>query len=102
LDAVRDHGVYHRDYRGPNFLATYATGPKPENSLGYGLFLSRTPREAMSEALRIARRNDWTLLRLDIQKTLTDIYVSPNFTKYFVHSKLDPLPYNAKQHGPLD
>jgi hypothetical protein len=91
LRAVAEFGQYHKDNRGPNFLAIYYTG---ENTLGFGLYLPRTPLQAMSYAFRIAQRNSWLLLRVDIQKTLTDIYVSEDYQKYMPYSKLKPMPYD--------
>lgn len=101
LDAIRDHGIYDKDNRPPNFGVTYATGPRQKDCLRYGLYLSRTPRQAMEEALRIAQRNTWLLLYLDIQKTLTRIFVSPYSTQYLIHSKLAPLPYDEDRYGAL-
>lgn len=51
--------------------------------LGYGLHLPSTSRQAMDEARRTAERNDWKLLRVDFQRTLTDIFVSDDYGKYF-------------------
>jgi hypothetical protein len=98
LNAIRDFGAYHKDNRGPNFFAIYWTG---KWTLGYGLYVPTSPREAMNEALRTAVRNGWHLLRVDTQKTLTDIFVSEDYTKYMTYSQLAPLPYDATQFGEL-
>jgi hypothetical protein len=121
LDAIRDFGPYNKD-NGPTYgLTVYGychgdrdKGPKYAEAgyttLGLGLYVSRTPQEAMTEALRMSRRNGWTLLRLDTQNTAprrygqscTDIFVSPLFATYMKYSDLRPLDYDAARFGALD
>lgn len=96
LDAIRDFGQYHHGNRGPRFYAIYWTGTV---TLGYGLYLPHFPHEAMGEALRTGARNNWRLLRVDIQKTLTDIYISEDYSKYMVYSHLKPLLYDVEKYG---
>lgn len=96
FDAIRDFGEHHHGNCGPHFLGIFWTG---ETTLGCGLYLSRTPRQAMAEGLRTAAHNSWTLLRLDIQKTLTDIYVAPEYSKYMTYSRKDPMPYDEVRYG---
>ena len=95
LNAIRDFGQYHMDNRGPNFFAVFWTG---DHTLGWGLYVPTSPMEAMNEGLRTAVRNGWHLLRIDIQKTLTDIYVSDDYAKYMNH-RLAPLPYDVAKYG---
>lgn len=112
-DAFRDFGEGY--YIGPQFGCTFYgylhSEKKPESStLGYCLYISYTPKEAMMEALRIAARNDWKLLRLDVQaaaenrlrlNSCTNLYVSPEYTTYMTYSNLPPLPYDAAKYGEL-
>jgi hypothetical protein len=108
LDGIRDFGQYHHSNCGPNFGMTYWTG---STTLGDFTYVSRTPQEAMNEALRVAVRKGWTLLRLDVQggserrlgmRSCTNIYVSEDFKKYMEYSKRNPLPYDVTRYGRLD
>ena len=108
LNAIKEHGQYHKDNRGPNFFAIFWTG---EYTFGCGLYVSTSPREAMNEALRTAVRNNWNLLRLDVQggadhrlygPTCTDIYVSEEYTKYMPYSDKGFLSYDAGRYGEID
>jgi hypothetical protein len=120
LSAIRDFGQYHKDNCGPNFGCTFygwlkgdkEHGPQYAgpgySTLGYGLYLSQTPKEAMEAALRIAIRNNWSLLRLDVQGgadhrqygySCTDIFVSENYSKYMTYSRKPPLPYDEVRFG---
>jgi len=87
-----------RKHIGPRFFASYWTG---KNTLGHGLYISKTPAEAMSESQRVALHNGWELLRLDIQRTLEDIYVHRNFQKYFPGSKKSSLEYDENKYEPV-
>ena len=118
-DAIRDLGPYNK-FVGPTFGVTYygwlkgdkEHGPQYAgpgfSTLGFGLHLSRTPQQAMEEATRIAKRNDWKLLRLDVQANApriyvhicTNIFVSYEYTKYMAYSRLEPLAYDADKYGP--
>lgn len=102
-DAFRDFGQYY----GGNFGVTYYTG---EHTLGEVLYLARTPKEAMVEALKTAAMNNWILLRLDVQgaserrlgmRSCTDIFVSSKFRKYMEYSDLAALPYDEEKYGRL-
>jgi hypothetical protein len=95
-------------YSGPNFGMTYYTG---ESTLGYTSYVSRTQQEAINESLRIAIRNKWVLLRLDIQAgsekrlrqpSCTNIYVSGDYSKYMKYSELKPLPYDSTKYGQIN
>lgn len=122
LDAIRDFGPYGRE-TGPQFGCTFygwlhgdpEKRPKYAkagySTLGYGLHVSMYPNEAMNEALRIAKRNNWILLRLDVQagashrlrlRTCTDIFVSEKFQKYMNYSEKISLPYDAAKYGELN
>lgn len=97
--AIQKHGPYHKDYRGPNFGASYFTG---DTTLGYGLHIVETPAEAMAYAMRIAERNAWKLLRVDIQSSLVDLFRDSEYPKYFYGTaKKSPLAYNVDQYGPI-
>jgi hypothetical protein len=115
IDAVRDFGEGY--YIGPQFGCTFygylnedqATQAK-YSTIGYCLLLSYSPREAMQEALRIAARNNWKLLRLDVQaaaedrlklRSCTDLYVSPEFTTYMEYATTPALPYDEARWGSL-
>jgi len=116
LDAIRDLGEGY--YIGPQFGVTYygylndsQSGKPGYSTLGYCLLLSYSPREAMLEALRIAVRNDWKLLRLDVQagaekrlrlNSCTNLYVSPLFTKYMEYSDLPAMPYDEARWGRIE
>jgi hypothetical protein len=93
-DAVRDFG----SYAGPKFFAIYYTG---EHTLGYPLYLPRTPQEAMRSAIWLAMHNGWKLIRLDVQKTLTDIFVSSDYHEYMEFSRKQALPYDVTKYGAL-
>src|ERR1017187_2199855 len=95
VNSVRDFGPHHKDNHGPNFFAVYYTG---EHTLGCGIYVPREPREAMAEARRTATRNGWRLLRVDNQKTLIDIFVSEEYSKYMKH-KLKPLPFDEVKYA---
>lgn len=107
LDAIREFGQYHHGNCGPTFGCTFYTG---ETTLGYGLYVSRTPQQAMTEACRAATRNNWKLLRLDIQgganrlygQSCTNIFVSDEFGKYMKYSDLGPLSYDMARYGELN
>jgi hypothetical protein len=108
LRAIKQFGEHHKDNRGPNFFAIFWTG---EYTLGYGPYVSVSPREAMNEALRTAVRNNWRLLRLDVQgganhrlygQTCTDIFVSEDYTKYMQYASKEFLPYDAGEYGEID
>lgn len=117
LDSIRDFGEHSSANSGPQFGCTYygytpgGKYSKPGYStIGVCLYLSRTPKEAMEEALRIAANNDWTLLQIDVQggsskrlglQTCTHLFVSEDFTKYMKHSQLAPLPYDTAKWGPI-
>lgn len=89
-EAIRMFGQYHRENRGPRHLAIFWTG---EHTLGYGLYVPETPEAAMKEARQTATRNNWKLLRVDIQETLADIFVSDEYGEYFPYSdKKDATP----------
>jgi hypothetical protein len=119
LDAIRDYGQYVKE-TGPQFGVTYYgyIPGDPENrpkyakagvtTLGYGLYVSKYPKEAMEEAMRIAARNNWKLLRLDVQggasnrlglQTCTNIFVSPDFQKYMEYSDLGAMCYDERKWG---
>lgn len=118
LDAVRDFG--EGCYIGPQFGVTFHGFLDYDNchgkfagvtTLGYCLLVSYSPREAMTEALRIAARNDWKLLRLDVQagaerrlgmRSCTDIYVSPEFNTYMQYANTAALPYDAEKYGVIE
>jgi hypothetical protein len=84
--------------QGPRFGSTYGRlKDGKDSSIGVGLYISKTPIEAMAEATRIAEHNGWSLLRLDIQSSLIDIYVSSDYNKYFPWArKMTALPFNAE------
>jgi hypothetical protein len=83
---------------GPRFSASYWTGT---NTLGVGLYISKTPAEAIAEAQREAFRNGWVLLRLDNQRTLKDIYVHEHFAVFFPGSGKKYLPYDVGTYGEI-
>ena len=95
VNSVRDFGPHHKDNHGSNFFAVFYTG---EHTLGYPLRLPREPKDAMTEALRIATRNGWRLLRVDNQGTLIDIFVSEEYGRYFHHA-LKPLPFDEVKYA---
>lgn len=115
LDGVRDLGEGY--YIGPQFGCTFygcltnAQSKRPGlSTLGYCLLISYSPREAMNEAMRIAARNNWKLLRLDVQagaerrlrlNSCTNLYVSPEFTKYMEYSDLPAVPFDEARWGTL-
>jgi len=97
--AIQKHGPYRKDNRGPNFGASYFTG---DTTLGYGLHIVETPAEAMAYAMRIAERNVWKLLRVDIQSSLVDLFRDSEYPKYFYGTaKKSPLAFNVDQYGPI-
>lgn len=96
---VRELQACRVNHQGPRFLAIFYTG---ESTLGYGLYISETPRGAMNESRRLAERNGWQLLRVDIQNTMTDIYVSQDHTRYMPHSIKNPLSYDETKYGTLE
>jgi len=116
IDAVREMGEGY--YIGPQFGCTFygylhdnQATKSGYSTLGYCLLLSYSPREAMREAQRIAARNNWVLLRLDVQagaerrlrlNSCTNLYVSPEFTKYMQYSDLPPLPFDEARWGRID
>jgi hypothetical protein len=123
LDSIRDLGQHNRYNVGPTFGTTYygwmpgqdgvgAYKLEPgHTTLGYHTFLARTPKEAMEQAFRVADRNSWILLRLDVQgggtrytgmQSCTDIFVSQLFTKYMPYSDLRPLAYDIARYGALN
>ena len=121
LDAIRDFGPYGRE-TGPTYgliFYGYMKGDRDKgpqyaaagySTLGWGLHLARTPQEAMTEAMRIAKRNNWKLLRLDVQagaarltgmQICTNLFVSEEYAKYMKYSDLGPLPYDAAKYGAI-
>lgn len=93
---------------GPRFFASFLQGKfdwfdrligRRPTTIGCGLYISKTPAQAMGEAQRIAARNGWTLLRLDIQRTLTDIYVHKLFPEFHYGSKATPVPFDVEKYG---
>lgn len=122
-DAIKAFGQYHHGNCGPNFGVTFygylhsekEHGPQYTGAgywtHGYGLYCSNFPHEAMTEALRLAKRNDWKLLRLDVQggaerrlglRTCTNIYISEEYQKYMEYSDLQPLPYDSERFGDIN
>ena len=97
-DVIEKYGPYHRDNKGPRFLATFYG---QMSTFGVGLYVSKTAAEAMAEATRIAMRNGWRLLRLDIQETLTDIYCAQDFGRYFPGATRKPLAFDQEKYGPI-
>jgi len=92
-------GGPHQSGSGPRYLASFYNG---KYTYGVGLYLAHTPAEAMAEAWRSANQNNWRLLRVDIQSSLTDIYRAHDFHCYFPGStKLTDVPYDAERYGPL-
>ncbi len=122
LDAIRDFGPYNKD-NGPTYGMTffgYCHGDTNRNdkggmsTIGMGLYVSRTPQEAMIEALRMAVRNNMRLLRLDTQNTVpsipglwragyscVDIFRDPLYDKYMHYTDKGPLPFDEKKFGPI-
>lgn len=80
LDAIRDFGAYSGKATGPQYLGIYYTG---KSTIGCGMYLARTDAAAMQEAQLTAEHNGWQILRVDYQRTLRDIYVSPDHAKHF-------------------
>lgn len=80
LDAIRDFGKYSGKATGPRYLGIYYNG---KNTIGCGMYLPRNDGEAMREANLTAEHNGWQLLRVDYQRTLRDVFVSPYHAKYF-------------------
>jgi len=117
LDAIRDFGQYHHGNCGPNFGVTYYGYMQGSqyamagySTLSYGLLASNYPREAMDEARRIAARNGWKLLKLDVQggverrlglRTCANLYVSEEYQTYMKYSDLKPLAYDEGKYGVL-
>ena len=122
LRAIAQFGQYCRDNRGPRFGTTYygylhsekEHGPQytgaGNTTHGGGLLLAYTPKEAMEQSLRLCKRNGWILLRLDVQgaadhrlygPTCTNLFVSPDYTKYMEYTDTPPLPYDAARFGEL-
>lgn len=92
LDSIRDLGQYNKFNRGPGYFAIYYTG---DHTLGLGFWLATTPAEAMATARRMEQRNNWKLLRVDVQRTLKDIFVSPEYGKYMPGTNLKPVAFNG-------
>jgi hypothetical protein len=99
-EVIEKFGPYHKDNRGPNFLAIFLTG---DTTLGFPILIADTPADAMAYALRVAERNAWKLLRLDIQATLTDIFRSDDYKNHFRtdRNKSSPLPFDERLYGPI-
>ncbi len=88
-----------REWFGSKFLVTYFTGA---TTLGFSLIVIDTPAEAMAYALRVAERNGWKLLRVDIQETLTDIFRAEDYQKYFPSTReKEALDYDAERYGAI-
>lgn len=117
LDTIRDFGPHGRD-NGPTYGLTFF-GPCNEDkagmtTIGMGLYVSRTPQEAMVEALRMAVRNNMRLLRLDTQNTVpswpgrwrqgyscVDLYRDRLYSKYMAYSDKGPLTFDERTFGPI-
>lgn len=95
--AIREHGRYARDNRTGNFGVTFARADG--RTLSMCLYISTTPAEAYAEARRIAALEGMRLLRIDIQRSLTDIYRSPDYGKYLQTGE-PPLEYDEGRYGP--
>jgi hypothetical protein len=111
LDGIRDFGEGH--YYGPQFGCTFygRTQGGKSTTLGLCLYVSYSPKEAMQEALRIARRNNWKLLRLDVQGgaekrlglwSCTNLFVSPEFQTYMEYSDLGAMCYDEAKWGRIE
>lgn len=125
MDTIRDFGPYGKS-NGPTYGLTFyglthgnpARGMKPKMStIGMGLYVSRTPQEAMTEALRMAVRNNMRLLRLDTQNTVpsfsgrwregyscVDLYRDRLYGTYMGYNHLDkdgPLMFDERAFGPI-
>lgn len=96
LQVSLDHRI------GPRYLATYGRGEGAGNgSIGCGIYIATTPAEAMAEAKRTACRNDWLVLRVDIQRTLTDIFVHPAWNRFFTNCPKEALPFDTARYGEI-
>lgn len=125
LDCIRDFGPYGKD-NGPTYGATFygwthgnpERGMKPKfSTIGMGLYISRTPQEAMVEALRMAKRNNHRLLRLDTQNTVpewpgkwrarsscVDLFRDRLYGTFMGYKHLDkdgPVSFDEKTFGPI-
>lgn len=101
-----------RKQTGPRFFASYTSRAwswlewllgvrQGQYTVGIGLYISQTPAEAMAEAQRMAKRNGWILLRLDIQRTLTDIYRHKDFHRFHYGCKPEPVPFDTAKYGEI-
>lgn len=124
LDTIRDFGPYGKD-NGPTYGLTfygYCRGDENKapkytkaglSTIGMGLYVSRTPQEAMIEALRMAVRNNMRLLRLDTQNTVpslpglwrrgrscVDIFRDPLYDKY-MNTDIGSLSFDQKRFGSI-
>lgn len=95
-DLRKEYAAMGLNFDGPEYGVTYYD-PVRNTTIGYGLHKvahnAYDNASAMKAAYDIAEEKGYKLLRVDFQKTLTDIFVDEDFQKHFPYTKTAKLAF---------